>query len=273
MDSLTEASKSSVSTLMALVDEGIGTLLADEHKIILRYTSIQTRYLESARERVEGYMNAIDMLDDERELIYRLLNPPEMYSFRLYEQTKNALIRRASVYGMALNYHELAPFPTFYQGPTDLCAALCCKMVAHYYGHPATLDEIERKSGDDDVYDGMKKKEVSKYLKETSFFEERITKSEFDKKTFEKITNQIQDEKDPIIIAGLDDYYGFETEMGHDVVIVGYYHGFGDKGVVVADTNVAITGITYTVPWYYILDHLKADIDSFILTEGDGMAG
>ncbi|MFW6176368.1 MAG: hypothetical protein ACOC40_01575 [Thermoplasmatota archaeon] len=56
------------------------------------------------------------------------------------------------------------------------------------------------------------------------------------------------------------------------MVIVGYYEDDGEKGVVVADSNIAVTGYTYTVSWDYLMDHLT-NIDGFVFTEGDGMAG
>jgi len=51
-----------------------------------------------------------------------------------------------------------------------------------------------------------------------------------------------------------------------------HYEDDGEKGVVVADSNIAVTGYTYTVSWNYLKDHLKDDADKLIFTEGNGMA-
>ncbi len=180
-------------------------------------------------------------------------------------------IRRNMISG----YFELTPFPTYYQGPHGLCAALCCKMVARYYGHDATIEEIEDRSGDDNVYDGMTDSQSNKYLKKVDYFETYIEKPDFIKNySFNDIINQLEQEKDPIIASGLTDFYeaiGISSDS-HDAMIIGYYEDKGEKGVVIADSNIAVTGYTYTVSWDYLMDHLT-NIDGFVFTEGDGMAG
>ncbi|MFW6176370.1 MAG: hypothetical protein ACOC40_01585 [Thermoplasmatota archaeon] len=40
----------------------------------------------------------------------------------------------------------------------------------------------------------------------------------------------------------------------------------------IADSNIAVTGYTYMVPWNYLKEHLKDNDDKLIFTEGNGMA-
>ncbi|MFP4051863.1 MAG: C39 family peptidase [Thermoplasmata archaeon] len=192
---------------------------------------------------------------------------PLMEEVRMSAQTIRA-IRRNSM----SNYFELFPFPTYYQGSYGLCAALCCKMVARYYGHDATIEEIN-KTFNYNVYEGMYSDDVIEYINKTGYYEDKIKKKKFNK-TFNEIKTQLNEQKDPIVVTGLDDFYeaiGISSES-HDVVIVSYYEDDGEKGVVIADSHIAVTGYTYMVSWDYLKEHLKDNGDKLIFTEGNGMA-
>ena len=77
---------------------------------------------------------------------------------------------------------------------------------------------------------------------------------------------------DEIINENYYETISTDFELSHDLVIVGYYEDDGEKGVVIADSNIAVTGYTYTVSWNYLKEHLKDNDDKLIFTEGNGMA-
>ncbi|MFW6176698.1 MAG: C39 family peptidase, partial [Thermoplasmatota archaeon] len=216
----------------------------------------------------DAVSTASDMADSLKYTLRSFSELPLMEDVRLSAQTITAMRRN-----MISGYFELNPFPTYYQGPTDLCAALCCKMTARYYGHDATIEEINKTCGDDDVYDGMTDDQVNRYLNKTGFYEDYVITDRFNNDmSFSNIINQLEKQKDPIIASGLKDFYeaiGISSES-HDVVIVGYYEDDDEKGVVIADSNIAVTGYTYMVPWNYLKSHLSKGL---VFTDGNGMAG
>lgn len=130
--------------------------------------------------------------------------------------------------------------------------------------NPTLLSGISDLSGDDGVYDGMYTDNIIDYFSAINVFEYQ----EFSP-TFAQVKSQIDDQKDPIY-ATFTDFYDEGVSDRHAIVIIGYYDSDIDYCVIV-DTNICVT--TYLVKWDYLIDHMEDDVDSFVYTDGTGMAG
>jgi len=160
-------------------------------------------------------------------------------------------------------YYELKPFPRYWQGTYGLCAALTCLEIAHYYFILDTLADVQSKSGDDDVTNGMGGDEQTAYYDAIGVLE----RQDYDP-TFSEIKSQIMGQRDPVV-GRFEDYYSTGSDEGHAVAIIGFYDaGIFGKYCIIQDTNVTV--VTYPMSWNYLQAHRKA---YFIYVDGAGMAG